>query len=239
MSGPRTKRGTAAWLGVVALVSCVLAAGAGIATFVTMSATIVPEVIWRAEDGTPVPDDFVVVMYPADDDVAVYAETDPESERIGTLERAMGNRQWELADQWIGLSLSDGGGRVRQDRLVYDTDPARRERLVAAMTATHAALGFDPFLRELRAVDAGAEPEYVARTEWSGGSWLESHWRVIDGGAGFEPLTVTMWHEQTVAMQGMAVVVMSAVAAGAMFLASAMLGTVVVLAVRMGGPDGG
>jgi len=229
---PPTKRGTAVWIAGVVFVSGVLALGGGIATFVTMSRAIVPDVIWDAGDGTPVPDDFAVVMYPADDDVAVYAEADDASERISTLGRAMTNRRWELADGWIGVTLPDRGGYVRQDRLVFEAGPARRETMVAAMMALHAAKGFDPSVSEVRPIETGGEHEYAARVQWSGGSWLESQWRVSDGGRGFEPLTMTSWHEQTVAAQGMVVVVVSGMVVVATFLGCVLVGVVGVLVVR-------
>ncbi|GJM19709.1 MAG: hypothetical protein DHS20C14_19220 [Phycisphaeraceae bacterium] len=230
MKPKRTKLGAAIWIGVVFVVSGVFAVGVFFLVLAQLSRGIEPEVIWHAADGTPAPEDFVVLMYPADGDVAVHEDADDASERIGTLDRAMGNRVWELEDEWIGLTLEDGRGYVLQDRLVYDADPSGRGRMIAAMRALHEAKAFDPALGEVVQHESVGTTEYTARADWSGGSWQKSRWRVVDGR--FEPVELTGWHEQNVAMQGIGFMIVSAMAACVAFVGSLLVGVCAAVAMR-------
>lgn len=95
-----------------------------------LSAPLTPKVVWRDGDGTPVPPDFLYLMYPADEEVELYDA--PGGERVGTLDRAVLNAHHELVDEWISVIDGDATRWVRRDRLVFFGESAEREGLTTA-----------------------------------------------------------------------------------------------------------
>lgn len=231
MSAKPTTRGTIVWVAAVVLVSGVLAVVSGLTTLGVMSRAVVPEVVWQAGGGAPVPDDFVVVMFPADDDVAVYAEADGASERIGVLGRALGNRVRELDQDWIYVNAVGSGGYVRRSDLALVPPTGRLDPLFEALRASEAERGIEPRVRDLEAITlTTGGVGFRARVGWEGGSWDEYRWDIVGGGA--SPQSVLRWHEQTVAFEGLGAVVMSAVVMVTVFAGCALVGVVGVLVVR-------
>ena len=76
---------------------------------------------WSAADGTPVPNDFLFLMFPVDDAVALYDS--PGGKRVGILRRALGNDYQEITQsQWIqvpGDQRGDPPAFVRLSDLRY------------------------------------------------------------------------------------------------------------------------
>ncbi|HYD00914.1 MAG TPA: hypothetical protein VEB22_06775 [Phycisphaerales bacterium] len=63
---------------------------------------------WSAADGTPVPNDFLFLMFPVDDAVPLYDS--PGGKRVGVLRRALGNDHQEITEsQWIQVPADKRG----------------------------------------------------------------------------------------------------------------------------------
>lgn len=138
-------------LGVV----LVLAVWGGVFFFVQR---VVPgakaERTWSAASGSPVPSDFVFLMFPVDENVPTYDSAG--GKKVGLLERAMGNDYGELRNsQWVQVPPSDAAGKrtyVRVEDLRYlsaaaagtavappEGTPSKRINYVAAFAAAYRA----------------------------------------------------------------------------------------------------
>ena len=71
---------------------------------------------WSAADNTPIPGDFLFLMFPVDDSVPLYDS--PGGKKVGVLKRALGNDYGELHDsQWIQVPADVKGEKSTYARL--------------------------------------------------------------------------------------------------------------------------
>lgn len=100
--------GLAVWAGVFNLVLFVLPGAK-------------PERVWSAAGGTPPPSDFLYLMFPVDDNVALFDS--PGGKKVGLLRRALGNDFGEMTSrQWISVPPDEAGAKtmyVRAEDLRY------------------------------------------------------------------------------------------------------------------------
>jgi hypothetical protein len=76
---------------------------------------------WSAERGTPPPDGFLYLMFPAGDDVGLFDQ--PDGTRVGTLARAVANTHAEIsAGGWTAVRSVGGNSWVRMSDLRYFVD---------------------------------------------------------------------------------------------------------------------
>ncbi|MBX3359204.1 MAG: hypothetical protein KF745_12345 [Phycisphaeraceae bacterium] len=115
MSILRPKRAAAR---IVVLVAAWLASFAAALWLILSASRPRPE--WTALDGTPVPDGFLFLMYPAHESVPLLDA--PDGSPVATLHRALGNTAAEIAaGEWIRVAASDGEQWVRKADPTYTT----------------------------------------------------------------------------------------------------------------------
>ncbi|HZW07675.1 MAG TPA: hypothetical protein VFF65_11185 [Phycisphaerales bacterium] len=99
-----------------------------------------PQPTWTAAGGTPVPDEFIVVMYPANGSVPLCDA--PGGRVIGTLSRALANSHRELATGgtggWIHVNGRPGGSWVRLADLAFHPPANSTTDYFAAYAALYA-----------------------------------------------------------------------------------------------------
>ncbi len=98
---------------------------------------------WEASTGAPVPSDFQYIMFSKSPATPTYDK--PDGKAVGTLDRAMVNRQTELGDTWVSLNRAPLESQwVKFEELTFDPPPSH-EALVAAASANYAARHHDQF----------------------------------------------------------------------------------------------
>lgn len=113
--------GRRAWRLVVTLLAAMAVGGGTFKLVLVLVPGARPERVWSAADGTPPPSEFLFVMFPMDDNVALYDA--PGGKKVGLLRRALGNDIGELASsQWIAVPPGGPGQErsfVRAEDLRY------------------------------------------------------------------------------------------------------------------------
>lgn len=120
-AGTRVQSGGRFWRLALVLLLAIAAGWGAFKLVLILVPGAKPERIWSAADGKPAPSDFVLLMFPVDDNVALYDS--PGGKKVGLLRRAVGNDLGELASsQWIAVPPSQAGEKrtyVRADDLRY------------------------------------------------------------------------------------------------------------------------
>lgn len=71
---------------------------------------------WSAADGTPVPGDFLFLMFPANDHVPIYDSAG--GKQVGVLERALGNQYNEIqGSRWVQVPAGAGNEKATNVRI--------------------------------------------------------------------------------------------------------------------------
>ncbi len=113
----RDRRGGRGWLAWVVPLVVATAAFAGVFNLTTkLLPGPKPQRIWSASDGSPVPIDFLFLMFPVDDNVPLYDA--PGGKQVAVLQRALGNIYGEVRDaKWVQVPPSEPGGKATSVRV--------------------------------------------------------------------------------------------------------------------------